>query len=109
MVASSKRQRLELEAELASLCNRGLELARREREDCRALLSILRGLETLHGRIREELFQDALPNSRHDLYKLLREIEENGGWPYIERMRLRQLLACLAVEDTTSDPSELGR
>jgi len=92
MVASHQRQ---LEAELATLHARGLDLAQRQRGDARALLAVLRALESLHGQVREELLQEALPSTRHDLYKLLLEIEEHGGWPYIERLRLRELLAYL--------------
>ncbi len=55
------------------------------------LLSLLRTLELLHRCIRIELFEDSLPDNRQALYHLLREIEEKGGWPYIERMRLNAL------------------
>ena len=60
-----------------------------------ALLELLRTLELLHQRIREDLFRDALPTNRQRLYHLLRDIEVSGGWPYIQRMRLRSLLANL--------------
>lgn len=66
--------------------------------DCFELLSLLRTLESLHRQIRDELFQAALPDNRQKLYALLKEIEENGGWPYIERMKLRQLLTNIEVE-----------
>jgi hypothetical protein len=59
------------------------------------LLQVLRTLEQLHREIREDLFQDALPTDRHNLYKLLKDIEENGGWPYIERLRIQSLVANL--------------
>lgn len=60
-----------------------------------ALLELLRTLEQLHQRIREGMFRDALPTNRQRLYHLLRDIEVSGGWPYIQRMRLRSLLANL--------------
>jgi hypothetical protein len=41
-----------------------------------ALLSLLRVLEALHRKVREELFEPSLPETRNDLYHLLREIEE---------------------------------
>lgn len=61
--------------------------------DSIALLALLRALEALHREIREDLFQASLPDSRQALYALLRDIEEQGGWPYIDRMKL-QLLLC---------------
>jgi hypothetical protein len=60
--------------------------------DAVMLLKILRFLEGLHHNIRENYFQPSLPNQRHDLYALLREIEAEGGWPYIPRMQLREFL-----------------
>lgn len=57
-----------------------------------AILQLLRILEALHREIREGLFVESLPNNRQDLYSLLREIEASGGWPYINRMKLRSLL-----------------
>lgn len=56
------------------------------------LLSLLRSLENLHREIRSQLFEPSLPNTRHSLYGLLKDIEENGGWPYIERMKLQDCL-----------------
>ncbi|NEQ65893.1 MAG: hypothetical protein F6J86_13230 [Symploca sp. SIO1B1] len=58
-----------------------------------AVLFILRTLEHSHREIRENLFQEALPDNRQELYALVKDIEESGGWPYIERMKLRSLLA----------------
>ncbi len=55
-------------------------------------LKILRFLENLHNDIRENYFQPVLPTSRHELYALLREMESEGGWPYIPRMQLKALL-----------------
>ncbi|NET56125.1 MAG: hypothetical protein F6K47_08105 [Symploca sp. SIO2E6] len=57
-----------------------------------AILALLRALEHSHREIRENLFQEALPDNRQELYALVKDIEESGGWPYIERMRLRSLL-----------------
>jgi hypothetical protein len=59
--------------------------------DSIALLALLRLLEQHHREVCETLFRDALPNNRHNLYALLRDIEVNGGWPYIQRMKLRSL------------------
>ncbi|MFQ4137089.1 hypothetical protein PGN35_012300 [Nodosilinea sp. PGN35] len=59
------------------------------------LLALLRLLERCHRDICETLFYDALPDNRQHLYALLRDIEINGGWPYIQRMKLQALLANL--------------
>jgi hypothetical protein len=72
------------------------ELADRDRDDPVALLQLLRTLEQLHREIQQGYFQSALPNSRQALYTLLRDIEENGGWPYIQRWKLQALFANLA-------------
>lgn len=66
--------------------------------DTIALLSLLRKLEMLHRDICDGVFQQSLPDNRHGLYALLREIESEGGWPYIERMRLQDLLSNLEPE-----------
>jgi len=71
-----------------------------------ALLSLLRVLEALHRKVREELFEPSLPETRNDLYHLVREIEESGGWPYIERLRLRSLFERLG-ENLGENPTEL--
>lgn len=83
-----------------------VELAAQKRaNDCEALLSLLRQLESLHRDIRETLFQESLPTNRQRLYHLLREIEINGGWPYIQRMKLAELLKNLelGIETETSE------
>lgn len=59
--------------------------------DSVALLALLRLLEQQHRDICETLFRDSLPSNRHTLYTLLRDIEVHGGWPYIQRMKLRSL------------------
>jgi len=88
-----------LSAELTQLQTATLELAETHRHDPQALMALLRQLEGLHRQIREELFVPLLPENRHDLYNLLRDIEENGGWPYIERMRLRAFLSSPSFAD----------
>ena len=66
--------------------------------DPQALLNLLRTLETLHREIRSNLFEPSLPNTRNDLYALLREIDETGGWPYIERMKLQAFLKAVSQD-----------
>jgi hypothetical protein len=67
------------------------------------ILRILRVLEQLHSDICSEIFQPALPNSRHALFDLLKEIEAEGGWPHIYHRNLNQLFE--QVEFFPSDPS----
>lgn len=68
------------------------QLAARSQGDTLALLGILRFLEQLHRDLSESVFQDSLPTNRQALYALLKDIEANGGWPYIYRLRLQELL-----------------
>jgi hypothetical protein len=76
-----------------------LDLASEYQGDCQGLLALLRSLEQLHRTIQEEMFQAALPNTRHELYNLLKDIEETGGWPYIARMKLQAFAVHLSPED----------
>ena len=61
-------------------------------EDSASLLALLRLLEQLHREIRDEYFLKILPTNRQALYALLRDIEQNGGWPYIPRFKLQKIL-----------------
>lgn len=83
-------------------------LAAEYSSDRLAILHLLRGLEELHREIRDGLFQSSLPESRHELYALLRDIEEQGGWPYIEKMSLRNLLAALPEDFWIKESSFVG-
>jgi hypothetical protein len=83
-----------LEDTAKSIC----ALAEEHRSDSLLLLSLLRNLEKIHRQIRVEYFEAALPQTRNDLYQFVRDIEEKGGWPYIERMRLRDLLRNIELE-----------
>ncbi len=80
------------------------QLAAVQQHDVLELLAMLRLLESLHREIREDYFQEALPNNRHGLYSLLIEIEENGGWPYIDRLKIQQLLANIPSETEVFTP-----
>jgi hypothetical protein len=74
--------------------------------DTIALLALLRQLEQLHREIRDGVFQASLPDNRQELYSLLKDIESEGGWPYIERMRLQAFLVNLPSEGNYNDPME---
>lgn len=80
--------------------------AQKRVNDCEALLALLRQLEELHRDIRETLFQAALPTNRQRLHKLLRDIEVNGGWPYIQRMKLVELLKSLDTPSSLDGSEE---
>ncbi|MGB3615929.1 MAG: hypothetical protein WBA10_19190 [Elainellaceae cyanobacterium] len=69
--------------------------AQNRKGDILALLALLRTLEACHKEIRDGLFQEAFPTNRQRLYALLRDIEAQGGWPYIPRMKLQQMLQYL--------------
>ncbi|MBW4560975.1 MAG: hypothetical protein KME32_07400 [Mojavia pulchra JT2-VF2] len=64
--------------------------------DSLTLVALLRLLEGLHQEIRDSLFLESLPSDRQAFYPLLKNIEEEGGWPYIHRMKLQSLLENLA-------------
>lgn len=76
-------------------------LAEKHQNDSLYLLSLLRDLERTHRQIRVEFFEKALPQTRNDLYQFVRDIEEKGGWPYIERMRLKDLLQNIELKQQT--------
>ncbi len=87
-----------LQAELQTIGAAIRQVAAQQQGDTQGLLLLLRFLEDLHQDIRDGLFQDSLPVNRQQLYALLRDIESSGEWPYINRIRLRSLLARLEQE-----------
>jgi hypothetical protein len=89
----------ELEKSLQEISTTIWAIAKRCEGDYHCLLILLRAIEKLHREIREGLFEPSLPNTRNALSNLLREIEESGGWPYIERMRLHALLKNLESQE----------
>lgn len=70
------------------------------------LLALLRLIESLHQEIRDGLFQESLPQNRQALYALLRDIEADGGWPYIHRMKLQAFLANLLEDSEEETPPQ---
>jgi hypothetical protein len=85
----------QLEAELQELTTLVWSIAGKYKGDSPSSLFLLRILERLHREIREQIFEPSLPDTRSSLFHLLREIEETGGWPYIERMKLQTFLTHL--------------
>lgn len=98
-----------LTIELEAIIQTIRALAQGYQGDCLALLSLLRALETLHAEIRDTLFQESLPDNRQALYHLLRDIELSGGWPYIQRMRLQELLKQFGSESKNNSNPLLPR
>jgi hypothetical protein len=95
-----------LSADLQTLAKSIEHTALNRRGDELALLELLRLLELLHSRIRDEWFQEAMPTNRQRLYNLLRDIEVNGGWPYIQRMRLQSLLNMIDLAEPESESDQ---
>lgn len=96
-----------LPADLSQLAQAVRTTAQTRKGDCLALLELLRLLDKLHYEIRDTLFRDALPDNRQRLYRLLKDIEQEGGWPYISRMKLIELIEHLDETDdelSSEDP-----
>ena len=87
----SQQRQIDDLSELEAISNRLWQLAQDQKGDPSGLLQILRVVEVVHKRIRDDLFQPALPTSRHELFNLLRDIETNGGWPHIYRMKINEI------------------
>lgn len=64
-----------------------------------ALLALLRQLEKLHRTIQDGPFRASLPSERSSLFRLLQDMEQSGGWPYIPRLQLRTFLDLLAADE----------
>jgi hypothetical protein len=94
----------ELASKLETIATTVYSVAQSCQGDSIALLALLRQLEQLHREIRDGAFQETLPDNRQQLYSLLKDIESEGGWPYIERMKLQAFLAKI-VQDTTEEKS----
>lgn len=90
----------DLPTDLSAIATQVQAAAQARQSDVLELLELLRVLEDLHRDIRETLFQDALPDNRQALYGLLKDIELSGGWPYINRMRLKALMERLMTEES---------
>ena len=86
-------------SELEAISDRLWEMAQEQQSSSASLLQMLRVLESIHKRIRDDLFQPALPKSRHELFNLLRDIETNGGWPHIYRMKIREICEYLEQDE----------
>jgi hypothetical protein len=98
-----KETRLEhLQNDLGAIATAVKKTAQERQGNNLELLALLRLLESLHQEVRDGLFQDSLPDNRQALYALLKDIENNGGWPHIYRMQLQSFLRNLSPEDALS-------
>lgn len=95
-----------LPVELEALATEIRTLAKHRQGDTLAILELLRVLETLHREVQDNVFQPSLPDNRQALYALLRDIESQGGWPYIPRLKLQSLLASLTPESAGKPVTE---
>ncbi len=91
-----------LKPDLDALSQQVMTIAQKADGDSLALLALLRVLEQLHREICEGAFQTSLPNTRQALYALLRDIENEGGWPHIPRMKLQAFLSEFFIEEAQS-------
>lgn len=83
----------DLDAKVAAL----EQLAQDLKDDPQELLRLLRRLEQLHRSIQDGPFRDSLPSGRNELFRLLEDMENSGGWPYIPRLQLRTFMDLLQV------------
>ena len=88
------KQIQQLDEQLAALEGLALQL----QDQPLALLDLLRRLERLHRSIQDGPFRNSLPEGRNQLFQLLSEMEQSGGWPYIPRLQLRTFLDLLQPE-----------
>ncbi|TGG81781.1 MAG: hypothetical protein ERJ67_07900 [Aphanocapsa feldmannii 277cV] len=77
---------------LRSLTLQLLALGEDLRQQPRALLVLLRDLDSVHRHIQNSVFRAAMPSERNALYHLLQDIERSGGWPYIPRPQISTFL-----------------
>ena len=89
------------QSELQAIATTVRSLAQHGQGDSLALVALLRQLEDLHRESRDRILQTSLPEKRQALYALLKDIEAEGGWPYIELMKLQSFLANLPAEAST--------
>jgi hypothetical protein len=98
----------ELQADLDSIAKLVRSTAQTHKGQSHELLALLRVLEAIHQEIRDGLFQDSLPDNRQALYALLRDIETDGGWPYIHRMKLQAFLSQLPQDLEDDRPHQVN-
>ncbi|KAB8335070.1 hypothetical protein [Brasilonema bromeliae] len=107
MSNGKKLELTKLSCQLQTIASAVYDTAQDCQGNAKALLALLRQLEQLHREIRDGAFQQSLPDNRQGLYSLLRDIEAEGGWPYIERMRLQAFLTKAEQQTAVENSSEV--
>jgi hypothetical protein len=92
-----------LQQNLAALSHQISAIVGDIQTDSLGLLALLRLLEQMHREICEVHFQPSLPNTRQALYTLLRDIEAEGGWPHIPRMKIQALMSEFLLAEADDD------
>jgi hypothetical protein len=103
MDSSTSPPNAALQQDLAALSAQIGAIAGAVQTDSLSLLALLRLLERQHREICEVHFQPALPNTRQALYTLLRDIESEGGWPHIPRMKVQALMSEFLLAEAAAD------
>ena len=96
-------------AEMAPFLEGLAEVASAHEGDPLALLILLRQLEKLHRTIQDGAFRASLPSERSSLFRLLQDMEQSGGWPYIPRLQLRTFLDLLQSDNQSAQHDEPSR
>jgi hypothetical protein len=96
-------------AEMAPFLEGLAEVASAHEGDPLALLTLLRQLEKLHRTIQDGAFRASLPSERSSLFRLLQDMEQSGGWPYIPRLQLRTFLDLLQSDNQPAQHEEPSR
>ncbi|MFN9548381.1 MAG: hypothetical protein ACK6AD_15180 [Cyanobacteriota bacterium] len=94
----------DLEADITPFLDGVARVACAHEGDPLLLLALLRQLEKLHRTIQDGPFRSSLPSERSTLFRLLQDMEQNGGWPYIPRLQLRTFLDLLPTDDHPAHP-----
>jgi hypothetical protein len=95
-----------VEAEIAPFLEGMAAVAASREGDPLALLLLLRQLEKLHRTIQDGAFRASLPSERSSLFRLLQDMEQSGGWPYIPRLQLRTFLDLLQSDNPPAQHDE---
>jgi len=91
-----------LSPDLQTLRHEILHLAQERKGEVQDLLELLNCVAECHTLIREGLYMDALPSTRHGLYQMLLDMEEKKeNWPLLSRPQAHQLLTRL--KDMSND------
>jgi hypothetical protein len=106
MDSSTSPPNAALQQDLATVAAQISAIVGEIQTDSLSLLAVLRLLERQHREICEVYFQPSLPNTRQALYTLLRDIEAEGGWPHIPRMKVQALMSEFLLAEAAAAPPD---